>query len=178
MFHIPPPFIIGVTTLSGESLKAVTYQINGQPYNQSLISTIEDFVPNMVETHAVKHMSVTGNLGIGVSTPTERLAVKGNIRAQEVKVEITDWPDYVFDQKYILPSLDSVDLYIKEKGHLPGIPSAAEVARNGISLGKMNASLLKKIEELTLYLLEFKEESKQLKAELNSLKKVHLYKTE
>jgi hypothetical protein len=51
---------IGSTKSSGESLKAVTYQINGQPYNQSLISNIVDFVPNMVETHAVQHMSITG----------------------------------------------------------------------------------------------------------------------
>ncbi len=96
----------------------------------------------------------TGNVGIGTSSPgTYKLAVNGNIRAKEVKVE-TGWADYVFAKGYQLPTLEEVENHIQEKGHLINIPSAAEVQANGIDLGDMNRLLLEKIEELTLYLIE------------------------
>ncbi|ATP58042.1 hypothetical protein CPT03_16995 [Pedobacter ginsengisoli] len=104
----------------------------------------------------VKHMTMlaNGNLGIGIANPNEKLAVNGNIRAHEIKVETANWPDYVFAKGYELPSLKEIEAHIKEKGHLPGIPSAEEVKTNGVNLGEMNAKLLKKIEELTLHLVE------------------------
>jgi hypothetical protein len=95
-----------------------------------------------------------GNIGIGTTIPSEKLSVNGKIRAQEIKVENTNWPDYVFDETYQLTTLQETEKYIKEEGHLPGIPSAAEVKANGIDLGEMNAKLLQKIEELTLHLIE------------------------
>jgi len=99
-----------------------------------------------------------GNVGIGTLDPKERLSVNGKIRAQEIKVETANWPDYVFTKDYQLPSLSETEDHIKEKGHLPGIPSAEEVKTNGVDLGEMNAKLLKKIEELTLYLIEIKKD--------------------
>jgi hypothetical protein len=95
-----------------------------------------------------------GNIGIGITDPNEKLAVKGKIRAQEIKVEATNWPDYVFAKDYRLPSLRETEQHIKDKGHLPGIPSAEEVKANGVDLGEMNAKLLQKIEELTLHLIK------------------------
>ena len=96
-----------------------------------------------------------GNVGIGTLDPKGyRLAVNGKIRAQEIKVEASPWPDYVFAKDYKLPSLQETESHIKEKGHLPGIPSAKEVDANGINLGEINAKLLQKIEELTLHLIE------------------------
>ena len=95
-------------------------------------------------------------LGIGTWTPTERLEVKGKIRAQEIKVEATNWPDYVFNEDYNLMSLEETYQYIKQNGHLPEIPTANDVEQDGISLGEMNKLLLKKIEELTLHLIELK----------------------
>ena len=95
-----------------------------------------------------------GNVGIGTTSPTSKLAVNGDIRAKEIKVEATNWPDYVFEDGYVLRPLSEVDGFIKKNGHLPEIPKASEVETKGIALGEMNKLLLKKVEELTLYLIE------------------------
>ncbi|MEQ9403978.1 MAG: hypothetical protein RIM99_10350 [Cyclobacteriaceae bacterium] len=92
-----------------------------------------------------------GNVGIGTTTPTEKMEVNGTIRSKEIKVEAAPWPDYVFADNYNLPSLEEIEKFIKSEGHLPEIPTADEVNENGIALGEMNALLLKKIEELTLH---------------------------
>ena len=82
----------------------------------------------------------------------ERFSVNGKIRATEIKVENSNWPDYVFLPNY--KRIYATENFIKQNNHLPGIPSAAEVKANGIDLGDMNAKLLQKIEELTLHLIE------------------------
>ena len=95
-----------------------------------------------------------GDVGIGTFNVGDyKLAVGGKIRAQEVRVD-TGWADYVFHDGYDLPTLEEVQKHIKEKGHLPNIPSAKEVEENGVQLGEMNRLLLEKIEELTLYTIE------------------------
>ncbi len=112
-----------------------------------------------------------GNVGIGTIDPKGyKLAVNGNIRAKEIKVEAANWPDYVFAKDYALPSLKETEKHIQEKGHLPGIPSAQEVKSSGVDLGEMNAKLLKKIEELTLYLIEMKKENESFKKDISELK--------
>lgn len=113
-------------------------------------------------------LTQNGNVGIGTPTPDTKLAVNGKIRAHEIKVETANWPDYVFAKDYKLPSLNEIQQHIKEKGHLPGIPSTEEVKSNGIDLGEMNAKLLKKIEELTLYLIE---QNRSLQVQNKELKK-------
>lgn len=105
-----------------------------------------------------------GNIGIGTSTPDHKLDVKGTIRAEEVIVE-TGWPDYVFEDGYDLPTLDEVETHIEENGHLPGIPSAEEIAQNGVSLGDSQRMLLEKVEELTLYMIQLKKENESLRIE-------------
>ncbi len=113
------------------------------------------------------HSSFDGALGIGVENPGPwKLAVNGKIRAKEVKVE-TGWADFVFEKEYQLPTLKEVENHIKEKGHLKDIPSAKEVAENGIFLGEINAKLLQKIEELTLYVIEQNKRINQLENRLN-----------
>ena len=97
----------------------------------------------------------TGNVGIGTLTPDAKLAVKGKIHAEEVKVDLSvPGPDYVFKEDYDLKSLEEVQNYIKANGHLPNIPSAEEMEENGIELGEMNMKLLEKIEELVLYTIK------------------------
>ena len=94
------------------------------------------------------------NVGIGMTTSTDKLAVNGRVRAKEVKVDNDNWPDYVFDDAYQMGSLTDLETFIKKNKHLPNIPSAAEVKNNGLELGQINAKLLQKIEELTLLLIE------------------------
>lgn len=95
-----------------------------------------------------------GNFGIGVEKPKHKLDVNGTIRSKEVKIEATDWSDFVFAEDYKLPTLSEVENHIKENKHLPGIPSEKEVKENGIVIGDMQAKLLQKIEELILYVIE------------------------
>lgn len=99
-----------------------------------------------------------GDVGIGTSSPDAKLAVNGDIHAQEVKVDLVGWPDYVFDENYNLPTLEEVQDHIEEKGHLINMPSANEIEANGLVLGEMNKLLLEKIEELTLYTIQQQKE--------------------
>lgn len=114
-----------------------------------------------------------GNVGIGTANPTNKLDVNGTIHSKEVKVDMDNWSDFVFKKQYNLPTLAEVEKHIAEKGHLENIPSEAEVLKNGISLGEMNAKLLQKIEELTLYVLKQDKSIEDLKIEVNKLKKEH-----
>ncbi len=109
----------------------------------------------------VMHLASSGNVGIGTTTPDAKLAVNGTIHTKEVKVDLTGWPDYVFAKEYDLLSVEEVADFIKKNGHLPKMPSAATVEKDGVLLGDMNKKLLEKIEELTLYTIE---QEKKIKA--------------
>jgi hypothetical protein len=116
----------------------------------------------------------TGNIGIGTTnTGPYRLAVEGKIGAREVNVTTTSWSDHVFSKDYQLRPLNEVQKFITENHHLPDVPSEKEVLANGQNLGEMNALLLKKIEELTLYLIEQKNEILALRQELEIVKNSH-----
>ncbi|WP_064966017.1 hypothetical protein [Tenacibaculum ovolyticum] len=113
-----------------------------------------------------------GNVGIGtINTGLWKLAVNGKVRAKEIKVE-TGWSDFVFYDNYKLPTLKEVEKHIKEKGHLKDIPSAKEVAKEGILLGKMNSKLLQKIEELTLYTINQEHKIKKLEKQQSRTEKL------
>lgn len=120
---------------------------------------------------------LNGNVGIGTtSTGTFKLAVEGKIGAREVRVtNANPWPDYVFAKEYKLKSLASLEEYISKNNRLPNMPSAEEVKNNGIELGNMNARVVEKIEELTLYIIDMNKKMEKLEkdnAELrNQLKK-------
>jgi hypothetical protein len=104
-------------------------------------------------------------VGIGTtSTNGYLLAVAGKIRSTEVTIEhIDDWYDCVFEEDYPLTPLAEIEQFVKQNKHLPEVPSEAEVKANGIDLGEMNAILLKKIEELTLHVIQQQKEIDALK---------------
>ncbi|WP_114938424.1 hypothetical protein [Mucilaginibacter endophyticus] len=109
---------------------------------------------------------LAGRLAINVANNTKAatyaLAVGGKAIAEAVTVQMqSGWSDYVFEKAYQLPSLTEVKTYIDQNKHLPDVPSANEVAKEGIDLGEMNKLLLKKVEELTLYLIEKDKKEKQ-----------------
>ncbi|WP_293788539.1 hypothetical protein [uncultured Pedobacter sp.] len=109
-----------------------------------------------------------GKVGIGLKNPTEMLSVNGRIKAKEVRVDGTGAPDYVFEENYQNLTLPALESYIKANKHLPEVPSAKELERDGMAIGEMNKLLLKKIEELTLHLIE---KDKQYKGLLGNVKK-------
>ncbi|MBD2768524.1 hypothetical protein IC235_11555 [Hymenobacter sp. BT664] len=106
-----------------------------------------------------------GNVGINTSdTKGYKLGVNGSAIATSMTVKLNaNWPDFVFAETYGLRSLSEVESYIKANAHLPEVPSAAQVGKDGINLGEMDATLLKKIEELTLYLIEQDKQLQELK---------------
>ncbi|RZJ76946.1 MAG: hypothetical protein EOO45_00245 [Flavobacterium sp.] len=96
----------------------------------------------------------TARVGIGTVNPGEMLSVNGDIRAREIKVETFNWPDYVFEEKYRLKPLEELADYIRMNKHLPEMPSAKTVEIEGLAVGDIIKRQQRKIEELTLYLIE------------------------
>ena len=132
-------------------------------------SDLTNFIISL-ENGAKRFTIPNGNVGIGTYDPNGwKLAVNGKVRAKEVKVE-TAWSDFVFHKNYNLPTLVEVENHIKEKGHLKDIPSAKEVEENGIFLGEMDAKLLQKIEELTLYTIQQEKKIEDQDEEIKKLK--------
>lgn len=120
-----------------------------------------------------------GKVGIGsnidYSPVGYRLYVQDGVIAEKVKVALeatNDWADYVFDDSYQLMSINDVEQFIKTHNHLPNVPSAQELVDTGIDVAKMDAKLLEKIEELTLYMIELDSQVQKLKEENENLKKI------
>lgn len=141
------------------------YGVNNQGYRFQLFDQTDQEVKVQFRTSGESYL-MGGNFGIGTTSPDEKLTVKGSIHAEEVKIEIIpeSGPDYVFKEDYPLASLEEIKAYITENKHLPEVPSAKEMEANGVELGEMNMLLLKKIEELTLLLIQQEERIKSLEA--------------
>ncbi|WP_348736886.1 hypothetical protein [Tenacibaculum sp. 190524A02b] len=135
-----------------------------------------DKIANSTENIKMR-INTDGRIGIGtINTGKHRLAVEGSIGAREIKVEaFPNWSDFVFEEEYKLPTLKEVENHISKKGHLKDIPSAKEVKENGFFLGEMDAKLLQKIEELTLYTIN---QEKQLQSQNNKIKQLEKENTQ
>ena len=104
-----------------------------------------------------------GNVAIGDFLPTNKLDVNGTMRAKEVIVE-TGWADYVFEKNYKLRSIEEMEQFINENKHLPNIPKASEIEKNGLKVGETNKAMMEKIEELAMYVIQLKKEIDLLKS--------------
>lgn len=113
--------------------------------------------------------NITGDVNIGANDNQKNLAVNGNIKTRKLTVTQTNWPDYVFDSSYRLSPLSHVEAYIQANKHLPEVPAAATVEKEGVELAANQALLLKKIEELTLYIIQQNKDMETLKKQVSDL---------
>lgn len=112
-----------------------------------------------------------GNIGIGITEPTSRLSINGTTKTKEVIVtdQSSDWPDFVFNKGYKMQDLLELEAFVQSNKHLPGLPAGEEVELNGQHLGAIQAKLLQKIEELTLYTIEQQKRIEALEKKLQLL---------
>ncbi|HAS44394.1 MAG TPA: hypothetical protein DCS93_28205 [Microscillaceae bacterium] len=115
-------------------------------------------------------VNINGKLGVGTNTPDEKLTVKGKIHAEGLVCDLNiPAPDYVFEPDYRLRTLAEVEAYIQKHKHLPSVPSAKTMAKEGVQLLTLSMKLLEKVEELTLYTLAQQKEITQLKKQVKQL---------
>ena len=113
----------------------------------------------------------TGNVGIGQTNPQNKLDVNGTIHSKAVTIDLNGWSDYVFRNDYQLRPLSEVKNYIDQNQHLPEVPSAQEMIKKGLDVSEMNKLLMKKVEELTLYLIEQNKRIDSQQQQINTLLK-------
>ena len=111
-----------------------------------------------------------GNVGIGTTNPEHKLSVVGTIASEELLLKDVQGADFVFEEDYDLRSLEETEQFIKANKHLPEIPSAAEMAEEGLEIKVMNIRLLQKVEELTLHLIRQEKEMQEMQEEIKALK--------
>ena len=134
---------------------------------ESLQSAGSFTFPSTVFTRPLHINPFGGQVTIGTSknlvSGGYKLAVNGSVKCREVVVENALWPDYVFDKKYPLKSIDELEKFIHENGHLPNIPKASEIYEKGQAVGEIQKLMMEKIEELSLYIIQLKKEIDVLK---------------
>jgi len=140
--------------------------------------TVVTTTGTMLKSQPIYGNMMSGRLAINVTDNTKAseytLAVGGKAIAEAVTVQLQSaWPDYVFKKDYRLPALNELKAYIDQNQHLPEIPSAQQMAQEGQNLGEMNRLLLKKVEELTLYLIENQKQINELKTKVSFLEAGH-----
>lgn len=141
------------------------FNMSGDGYGNSLQFWNYDFKECTAGGMCASRFTIMddGKVGINTSKPQTELAVRGTITAMKVKVTTLGWADFVFDKDYILPSLAELERQIVKNKHLPGIPAAADIEKEGLDIGDMQKMHMQKIEELTLYVIQQDKEIKQLK---------------
>ena len=169
-------FPVGTTTTNVRSYLFYDVNVNDRQYFYApRVEVVDGNEPTIASLLGLSGVTpnqgyFSGNVGIKTQTPgVYELAVNGKIRAKEIKVEATNWPDYVFAEGYQVGTLEELERYIKANKHLPEMPSAKEVEINGLQIGEMLKLQQKKIEELTLHLIE---KDKELQKERDRITKL------
>ena len=143
----------------------------GAPYRHQIAAGGGESISLVVNgTDNALDIDASGKVGIGTTSPQYPLSVNGTIGASEIIVS-SSGADYVFRPDYPLAPLSEVAAFINENHHLPGIPSAAEEEKSGVSLGDMQAKLLAKIEELTLHMIEAERANQELRQRVAGLER-------
>lgn len=132
-----------------------------------MLGTVNDEPLRLATNDTVRiTIAADGAVGIGTDEVPDGylMAVNGRIIAEEIEVKLQgDWPDFVFEEGYQLPPLDSVNGFIQQNGHLPGFPSARQMhARGSMASGQMVTALVQKVEELTLYVIQLQQQVRAL----------------
>jgi hypothetical protein len=142
-------------TATGSGTAGWGFGGNSVATSSALGTTSNYDLPIITNNTEQMRIGANGNVGIGTtSIASYKLSVNGNIRTRKVRVDQDTWADYVFENNYQLRPINELERYIQVEKHLPDVPSAAEVKKEGLDLGDNQAVLLKKIEELTLYVIE------------------------
>ncbi len=163
-------------TIEQNGPSALRFERSGHdPYQIMLAGSKGLFIKNAKHGTDEMVFDGAGKIGIGTSTPTQKLTVNGKINAEEIILEDVAGADFVFEEDYELRSLEATEQFIKANKHLPEVPSAAEMAAEGLAIKEMNILLLQKIEELTLHMIRMEKEmtnqmnlSEQTNAELKA----------
>jgi hypothetical protein len=144
----------------GKSNPVYTLDVSGAINGSALLINSQPIIQSQWTSSGSNVSFNSGIVSIGTVTAPAgyKLAVGGKIVSEEIVVKLqANWPDYVFEKDYKLPSLAELSLFIRRQKRLPGVPSAKDVEHRGLSIGEMNVILLQKIEELTLYILQQEE---------------------
>ncbi|WP_443946578.1 hypothetical protein ACJVDH_05565 [Pedobacter sp. AW1-32] len=165
---------MGIGTTSPRSkldIWAGELYVTGKDVNGTALVTSRNGMVYFANNEVTSGLAIAanGDIGIGTSTPKDKLSVNGNIRAREIKVDSENWPDYVFEENYKITPLADLETYIKQHKHLPDMPSAKEIESNGASLGELVKLQQQKIEELTLHLIE---KDKQINSQSEAFKQL------
>lgn len=173
LFVLTSVFILGFSLSSS----AQTWDVGGNTFSgggtagtPEVLGTLSDDGLSILAggTQAL-FINSDGNITVGTSRTFSTdflMSVDGNMRARSIRVNSDYWADYVFDSTYNLMPLAQLEEYVTTEGHLPDVPTEAEVCEDGIDLATMNAQLLKKVEELTLYMIEMNKRIKELEKQL------------
>lgn len=165
-------------SMAGSS-NGLIFGLKDSDNNWSYLARRDDWTAFLVNNSEKMRINSDGKIGIGTNVDYSpvgyRLYVQGGVIAEKVKVALEstgDWADYVFDDNYDLMPIDEVGEYINTHKHLPNVPSAEEVVEGGIDVAKMDAKLLEKIEELTLYMIDMDKKINNLTEENEELKQI------
>jgi len=171
LFTACPDVKVGVGTITPKYL----LHVEGEAYSMQVRVGNKDSESNAL----VSGFSVSGTQDLielgtypygGAEEVKFKITNDGVMFAKEIRIRLTeDFPDYVFNEDYKLLSLKQVKEFIKQNGHLPNFPSAAEVKENGLNISEVQTKLVEKVEELTLYTIQLEEKNKMLEDKLHSL---------